>query len=170
MELVDGSCSNPPEVGLEFSESHFDWIQVGAIGRQEEEPGTAFSEDSLCLFAFVAREIVENDDVAGTERRRKLGFDIGLENVPVHRRVDDPWSGQSITTERCDEGLGFPVSERRHGFQALATPGSSAQPCHFGRRCRFINKDKTMGVLAHARLPMGAPYSTFIAEFSAFAL
>ncbi len=42
---------------------------------------------------------VENDDVAGAERRRELGFDISLENVPVHRRVDDPRSAQSITAE-----------------------------------------------------------------------
>lgn len=170
MKFGDSSGPHSPEVCLELCEGHLDRIEVRAIRWQEEEAGPTHSEDILCFFTFVAGQIVENDDVTGTECRGELGFHIGLENVSVHWRIDDPRGGQAITTERRDEGLDFPVSERSLSFQALAPPGSSTQPGHFGRCRRFVEKDKPLWLLAQVRLPMGTPEPAFIAEFSAFAL
>src|SRR5512134_540766 len=61
-----------PEVGLELGEGHFDWVQVRAVWRQEEEPGAALPEDGLGLFAFMRREVVEDDGVAGLQHRGEL--------------------------------------------------------------------------------------------------
>jgi hypothetical protein len=46
------------------------------------------------------------------------------------------------------------VAERCGGFQALTAPCPVAQPGHFGGRCRFIDEDKSMRLLTHARLPV----------------
>ena len=40
-EGVDGSGADAPEMCFQFGEGHFDRVQVGAVGRQEEEPGAA---------------------------------------------------------------------------------------------------------------------------------
>jgi hypothetical protein len=31
-EFLDGSCSDPPEMSLEFGKGHFDRIEVGVVG------------------------------------------------------------------------------------------------------------------------------------------
>lgn len=76
---------------LELGESHLDGIEVWAIGRQREKPSASFLEDGLSLFALMAGKIVEDDDVAWTQRRRQLGFDVGFKENPVHGLVDEPW-------------------------------------------------------------------------------
>ncbi len=52
------------QVGLEFGEGHFDRIEIGTVGRQEEEPGATLPEDGLGLGALVAGQVVEDDHVA----------------------------------------------------------------------------------------------------------
>lgn len=93
-------------MSLEFGKGHLDRVQIGAVGREEEEPRAARFQNGGGLFAFVARQIIEDDHVAGLEGRRELRLDPGLEDVPVHGTVDDPGRGQSIVTQRGDEGLG----------------------------------------------------------------
>ena len=39
-------------------------------------------------------QIVQDDDVALLQRGEELGAHVGLEDRPVHRRVDDPRCGQ----------------------------------------------------------------------------
>ena len=37
-QIVDGSCCSFPQQGLEFREGHLDGVEVGAVGRQEQQP------------------------------------------------------------------------------------------------------------------------------------
>jgi len=106
-------------MGLEFSECHFDRVEIGAVWRSEEEPCASGLEYGLGFFAFVAGEIVEDNDVAGLEGRGELGFDIGLKGCSVHGAVDDPWRSQSVTSQGSDKGLCFPVTKGRSRLQAL---------------------------------------------------
>ena len=52
---INGSGSNPSEVGLELGKRHFDGVEIGAVWRGKEEPGAAVLEDRSCLLALVAR-------------------------------------------------------------------------------------------------------------------
>jgi len=113
-------------MGLEFGERHFDGIEIGAVGRQEQEPCAAFFEDGSGPFAFVAREIVQDDHVTRLERRSELGLNIGFEDTPVHRAVDHPGRGQAIMAQRRDEGLGSPVTEGSLHLEALSLAGATS--------------------------------------------
>ena len=93
-------------MGLELGEGHFDGIEIGAVRRQEHEPRATRLEDRFGFLALVAREIVEDDHVARFERRGELGFDIGFEDVPVHRGIDNPGRGQAIMRRSVNLGLG----------------------------------------------------------------
>ena len=108
-------------MSLELGKGHFDWIEVWAVGRQEEKPGAPLLEDGFGLFAFVTAEVVENDHVAQPQGRCELGFHIGLEEGAVDRSRDDPRSGQAVIAQGGDEGLGAPVIERRPAIVALST-------------------------------------------------
>ena len=37
MQFFDGASADAPEMSLELGEGHFDRVEVGAVGRQEEE-------------------------------------------------------------------------------------------------------------------------------------
>ena len=41
-------------------------IEVGTVGRQEQEPCPSFLQGLCCLLAFVNRKIVKDDDVTGS--------------------------------------------------------------------------------------------------------
>jgi hypothetical protein len=49
---------------FELGEHLFDGIEVGAVRRQEEEMSALGSDDGASGLAFVAAEVVEDDDIA----------------------------------------------------------------------------------------------------------
>ena len=153
-ELVDGPDGSRPKKGLELGEGHLDGVEIGAIGRQEHEPGAFVADRLFGSRALMGGEIVENDDIALVWRGRQLGLDIGLENDPVHRRIDDEGDGQSGAPECGDEGLGFPMAEGSLGVQALPLRAASAQGGHLGGGAGFIDEDQAVRLAAHAR-PLG---------------
>jgi len=136
-------------VGLELCEGHFDGVKVRAVGWQEQHPGTFAPDSPLCGFALVARQVVEDDDIARLENWQELGFDIGLEDRAVHRGIDDPGCDQAIASEARHEGLRPPVAKGSLGIQPLALSGPATQAGHLGRRAGLVDKDQPMALLSH---------------------
>ena len=54
-EAVVGPGGAGAEMGFQFREGHLDGIKIGAIGRQEEEPGAPFLQTLLCGSALYGR-------------------------------------------------------------------------------------------------------------------
>lgn len=104
---------------LQFREGHFDWVEIGTVRWEEKKPGAPLPEDGLGLFALMARQVIEDDDVAFLQRWGELSFDIDLEDLFGHRSVDNPRRCQSVAAQSSDESLGFPMSERRPAFKSL---------------------------------------------------
>jgi hypothetical protein len=69
--------------GFDLGERHFDGIHVGRIGRQDEEVGSGFADQVADEFAFVAVEIVHDDDITWLDRWQQDLLDIVLEAVSV---------------------------------------------------------------------------------------
>ena len=80
----------------------------------------------------MGRQIVKDDDIAWFEGGGELGFDISVEDRPVHWRVDHPGSHKSIASEACDQGLGAPMPKRRFGMKPLAFRATPAGFRHLG--------------------------------------
>ena len=118
----------------------------------------------------MARQIVEDHDVARIECRRQLGFDVDLEDLLGHRPVYDPRSGQAIAAQPCDEGLCLPMPERCASPQALAMKRPATQARHFRRGGGLIDEDEPMRLLTHARLTMQPPSPPGFADIIASAL
>jgi hypothetical protein len=152
---------------LELGEGHFDGIEIGAVGRQEEESSAAGFQDGGGLWAFVAGEIVKDDHVATLKRRSELGFDIGLEDVAVDRPLDHPGRGQAIMAQRRDERLGAPMTKGRFHFQPMAPARPAAQPCHLGRGTGLVDKDQPFRALLHPWLAVFGPYPSGTDDISA---
>jgi len=98
----------------------------------DDQTTAAQFEDGFGLFAFVAGQVVEDDDVARSQGGGKLGLDIGFEENLVHGALDDPGGGEAIAPQGGDESLGAPMAEWRFGLEPLTALGSPAQPGHLG--------------------------------------
>ena len=82
--------------------------------------------------AFVAAEVVGDDDVSGCQRRGQDLFDIGSECLTVDRAIEDAGSVDPVSAQGRDEGQGAPVAVRGTTGQALAERPPAAQGGHVG--------------------------------------
>src|ERR1700694_5089963 len=68
---------------FELGKDLFDRVQVRRIFRQEEQLGAGGPNELAHGFAFVAAEIVQDDDVAGLQGWDEYLFDVGPEASPI---------------------------------------------------------------------------------------
>jgi len=64
---------------FELGEGLFDWVEIGAVGRQVDELGTLRDDCFENAGSLMAAQIVEEDDVIGPQGRRQQLLDIGAE-------------------------------------------------------------------------------------------
>jgi hypothetical protein len=118
---------------------------------------------------FESGEITKERADALFERRGELGLDIGFEDSPVHRRVDDEGRGEGVATQSGDEGLSLPMSERGLGSKALALQAASAWARHFRGGSGLVEEDQSVGLEPHLRLPFSPPFLSRLANVGAIA-
>lgn len=127
---------------LKLGEQLLDRIEIRAIGREEEKPGTSTSDGGAYGTALVASEVVHHDDVTRPESGEQDLLDIAAEQVAVDRSVEDARCGNSIAAQGSEEGHGFPVPLRDMGLQPLTFPAPPSDRCHVGLGPRLIDKDQ----------------------------
>lgn len=142
---------------LEFREGQLDGIEIGRIGRQEQQPGALACDGFTDVLAFVRGEIVEHDDVPFAEGRGELGFDVRFEDVRVHGAIDDPWRGQAIAAQSGDEGHGFPMPVGDAGDQPPTFGAAPSEAGHLGREPRFVNEHQVPDLLGMGAKPSLTP-------------
>ena len=156
-EFVDGAHGHGAQVRLEFGEGHFDRIEVGAVGRQKHKPSASLADGLFGRGAFVGGQVVQNDDVAFFEGRGELGLDVGVEDRPIHRRVNDPRRGQGAAAQSGDESLGLPMAKGGLGAKALAPVATPPCTGHLRVGSRFVDEDQPMGLGPHLGLLFSLP-------------
>ena len=101
---------------LELGEDLFDGVEVGAVGRQEDQVSAPGSDGGAGGLGFVAAEVVQNDDIAWREGRGEDLLDIEEEEFAVDRAVDHPGRIDAVMAQGGDEGQGLPVAVGRIGL------------------------------------------------------
>lgn len=127
---------------LELGKSHFDWVQIRRVWRQEQKPGPGFADGSLDFGILMARQIIQDDEVAGLQLGDEKLPDILGEDDAVHRpiynqRSDDPGGAQS-----CGEGRRLPVAIRRKALDPLSAGPAAMAANHVGGGACLINEDQ----------------------------
>ena len=157
MDLVDGSGLGLSKPVLELGKSLFDGIEVGAVGRQEEEPGAGGADRLAHGLAFVAAEIVEDDDVTGWEGRNQELLDLGQELLAVDWAPEETRCIDPVMTQGGEEGERAPTAMRRLADQPVAARTPAAQGGHVGLGPGLVDKNQTPGIDARlAGLPLQA--------------
>jgi len=146
VERVDGPCGGLAQQRFEFGVCVFDRIEVGRIGRQQDQACTAGLDRGADGGAFVRRQIVHHDDVAGIESRRQHLFDIGAECGSVHRAVERHRRGQGGVAQGGSEGRGQPMAVRDRGAAALTAFRAAVKPRHFGRGAGLVDENQLFGI------------------------
>jgi hypothetical protein len=127
---------------LELGEDLLDGIEVGAVGRQEEQPCSSLPDDPANLLAFVAAVVIGHVNVAGPQRLEELRLHVSFEGLAIDRTVEDPWCIDAVMAQRCDEGHGLPVTMRHAADQALAAWGAAMGAGHVRLGPGLINEDE----------------------------
>lgn len=127
---------------LEFGEELLDWIEIGTVGRQEKKMSAGFSDGLSGGLAFVAAEIVENDDVPFGERWDEDVLDIEREQLAVDWTIDNEGRIDAIGAQRRNEGERLPMIVRDVRLKALAARPPAAQRRHIGVHPGFVDEDE----------------------------
>jgi hypothetical protein len=114
---------------LEFGEDLLDRIEIGAVGRQEDHVRSHGADRGARRLALVASEIVENDDVAGVERRGEDLLDVSREALAIDRPIEDAGRIDPVATQGSDEGQRLPVTVR----DIRPEPRASCAPAPYWR-------------------------------------
>lgn len=112
---LDGSLVGFAQQCLELGEDHLDRVEIGAVGRQEEEPGADATDGSAHWLALMAAEVIGDDDVTRPEGWRQELGDPGGERDPIDRSIDDAWCDNAIVPQSCEKGQCRPMPVRHLG-------------------------------------------------------
>ena len=145
------SCVHRSLAGLsqemfQFGEGLLDRVEVWGVGRQEEQLRPGGADSPAHRLAFMAAEIVEDDDVAGRQPRHQETLDVNEEAGPVDRSINDAWRLDTIDTQGCHNGHGAPMAVWRLLDEAIATPAPAAQARHVCLGPGLVDEDEALGV------------------------
>jgi hypothetical protein len=130
---------------FELGEDLFDGIEVGAVGRQEDEVSAFGSDDGASGLAFVAAEVVQDDDIARREDRGENLLDVKEEGFAVDRPIDHPRRINPVVAQRGDEGQGLPMAMGRIGLQPSSPRPLAPQGRHVGLHPGLVDEHKLRG-------------------------
>ena len=150
-DVIEGAGARGAEQGFEFGEGELDRIEVGTIGRQEPQRGAGGFDSVAHLRLFVDGEVVEDDDVAGVQRRHEHLLHVGAKTGVINRAIEDGRRRQAVEAQRRHDGVRLPMTARRVVAQARPARAASVAAEQVSGDAAFIEKH----ILA--RVPQGLP-------------
>jgi hypothetical protein len=96
-----------------------------------------------------------------------LGLDVRLEELTVHRPLDDPGRGQTVASQGCDEGLAAPMSEGRARLETRSLARPAPKSGHLGGGGRLVDEHEPVWLLTHPRLTEPSPRPTVLRHVGA---
>lgn len=114
-----GSLCGLAQQMFEFGEDLFDRIEIGTVGRQEQEACAAGPDGGPDGGFFVAGEVVENDNVAWPQRWTEFFLDPLGEARAVDRLIEDEGRIDPVVAQCGNEGHRLPMAVRHLGIEAL---------------------------------------------------
>lgn len=143
---MDGALGSFTQVRLELGERLLDRVEIGAVGRKEEQRGASRFDGVARGRRLMARQVVHDDDVAGRELGHQHLADIGDERIAVDRAVEHHRGDHAGAVQAGDEGRGLPVSVGHARAQSLAAPAATVVTRHVGGRPGLVDEDQAFGI------------------------
>ncbi len=147
-------CSGPrrSEERLELGERLFDRIEVGTVGRQKPNLRADGFNRGADRRLFVHHEVIEDDDIAGSQRRRQDLFDVGEKADIVDRAIEDRRGADPVDRQRGDHRRRFPMTARRVVVQSGAPRTATVATQEIGGDAALVQKDVLAGIVQRQRV------------------
>ena len=136
----------PAHPVLDLGEGLFDGIEVGAVGRQEPEPGAGGFDGVADGLGFVTSQVVHDDDVPRLQGSDELLFHVGEEAGAIDRAIEDAGRSELVTPKCRQERHGAPVPVRREARQALAFWPPAPEWRHVRLDPGLIDEHQALGI------------------------
>ena len=108
------------QVGFDFRPHHFDGIEIGTVGGQQQQL-CSFGFDELLRFGVaVGREVVADHEVAHAQGGAEHLPDLFAKYVGVGGPFDHQATGHPVEPDRAEHGDGVPMAARGVIVQPLA--------------------------------------------------
>ena len=151
-QVVDCSFGGFSQQSLEPGEHHFDWIEVGRVGRQVKQPCAGGFDDCAHAADFMGRQIVHDNGVALSQGGRQALLQPGHEDRAVHRAIDNEGRCDGIIAQSSHKSCRFPVTMRHVADQPPPLFAAAPQPRHLSVCPGFIDKNQLVGIKRRLRL------------------
>jgi hypothetical protein len=154
-DLLEGTRTGGAQERFQLRERQLDRIEVGTVRREESNEGAHVLDGGPHLRLLVDREVVEDDDIARTQRWHQDLFDVGEERRAIDGPIEHRGRAQPLKTERGDHRVGLPVPARGVIAESRAARAAAVASEQIGRHAAFIEKDIRPGIVE--RLPVAPP-------------
>ena len=121
-------------------------LRSRTVGKQVQDLGFPGLDRFPDTGNLMARQIIENEDVAGGECRRQNLLDIGSEEVAVDRAVEHVRSGDAGRSQTGDQGGRLPMAVRNRREQAQAAGAAAQAAGHVGGRPGLVKKNQAFRI------------------------
>jgi len=144
-DLIEGARSRGSQEGFQFGERELDRVEVGTVGWEKSELGARRVDGRADLGLFVHGQIIEDDDVAWSQRGYQDLLDVRQKTRTVDGAVEHGRCAQPVRPQPDDDRVSLPVPAGRVVVETLASKTAAIPAEQVGRDAAFIEKD----VLAH---------------------
>src|SRR5271154_6601478 len=95
-KVFQGAGRRLAQVGFEFGKRQFDWIEVGAVGRQVAHAHSTSREQTVDLGDFMGGEVVQDQRVALAQLWTEHVLKISCEDIRIDGPVDQKGSFDAV--------------------------------------------------------------------------
>jgi len=145
-QALDGALRGFAQQRLVFGESLLDRVQIGAVGRQIDELRLSGGNCLGDAGDFVAAPIVEQDNVAGRQRRRQHLLNVSAKPLAVNGALKHIGRADPGRSQSSHQGGQLPVTVRDTSPQ----PQTARTPAIAARHVRggpgLVDEDQAIGV------------------------
>src|ERR1017187_9604029 len=157
MKIIQSAGGRLAQVCLEFSESQFNGIEIGAVRRQRAEANPARRKQLADRMDFVGGEIVEDERVAFAQLRTEHLLQISRENLGIDSTFNQKGRFDAFMAQGRNEGGTLPVAVRDGADTSLAHRAATMVAGHGGVQAGFINNPQWGASPAGLFLPQWPP-------------
>jgi len=156
-DVIETARSEGTQKRFQFREREFDRIEVRTVGRQETEARAGACDGGVDLRLLVHREVIQDDHIAGSQRRHQHLFDVGEKTLIVDRPIEHGGRSQALGPQRRDHRLRLPMTARGVVVEARAAEAPTIAAQEVGRHPALVDEDVLACV---AQRQPGAPLTT----------
>lgn len=132
-----------PQQGFEFGETQFDRIEIGTVGREKPQRRADGFDGLPRGQTLVHGEVIQDDEVAGRQRRHQRLLDVGEKTRAIERPIKQHRRGHAGDPQGAETGGRVPPPIGRVIDDAFARAAAPVATDQVGAHGRLVEKHQS---------------------------